>query len=125
MRVKYESILQEYEKQYQVQLERQQAQRSETGIDKAEWYTQQLKFLTSLRDRRVRKFKISFAKWKFDYQTQIQEKYENLFHSMQEKYLKDYESIAIQNSMLKEKESLDAVVMREKDMILKEQENLR
>ena len=44
---------------------------------------------------------------------------------MQEKYLKDYENMAIQNSMLKEKESLDALALREKDMILKEQEGLR
>ncbi len=114
LKEKYDSLLQEYEKQYQDQLDKYEAQNLQqfAKSDKMFW------------SRRIRKLKIAFAKWKFDYQTQLQEKYESMMNSMQNKFIKDFDELAQQNTAMKQKETFDGLVQRERDL-QKDQESAR
>lgn len=46
-----------------------------------------------IQQKKIARFKIAMAKWKFDYQAHMQDKYEKVFADLQSRYLNEVEGI--------------------------------
>eukprot|EP00026_Physarum_polycephalum_P011633 Phypoly_transcript_11871.p1 GENE.Phypoly_transcript_11871~~Phypoly_transcript_11871.p1 ORF type:complete len:379 (+),score=106.11 Phypoly_transcript_11871:147-1139(+) len=104
IKAKYDTLLKEYDKQYQQQLQQfADSAMKGTGSDRL------------LLEKKLRRCKAAFTKWKFDYQVQTQAKYEAILSDLHAKYGNQYNNMAQAVAAAKEKEIEVAVSSYQKE----------